>query len=179
MLAQKRGQLNLLSAGVVTLVLAGVLFILGLVMLNELHYDSATDVGSVENDTTGTITDVGGVYLTLNSSDKACGLNSINVLSATNFTDYTNEMGNYSINDYTGEIKFISTDTVDEDRCNNTILHVNYTYQYDGSEACTASNKTVVGQGKLGDYVDLIIIALVITIIISLLVAILGARQTR
>ena len=48
-----------------------------------------------------------------------------------------------------------------------------------GTEAYSAANETIVGMGKFGDYWDLMALAIVITVIISLLLVVFSLRRTR
>jgi len=48
-----------------------------------------------------------------------------------------------------------------------------------GTEAYSAGNATIVGMGKFADYWDLIVLAIVITIIISLLLVVFSLRRTK
>ena len=48
-----------------------------------------------------------------------------------------------------------------------------------GTEAYTAANETIVGMGKFADYWDLIVLAIVITVIISLLLVVFSMRRTQ
>lgn len=46
-----------------------------------------------------------------------------------------------------------------------------------GTEAYTAANETIVGLGDFADYVDLIVLAVVIAVIISLLLVVFTLRR--
>ena len=48
-----------------------------------------------------------------------------------------------------------------------------------GTEAYKAANETIVGMGKFGDYWDLIVLAIVITVIISLLLVVFSLRTAK
>lgn len=47
------------------------------------------------------------------------------------------------------------------------------------TEAREASNETIVGMGKFADYWDLIVLAIVITVIISLLLVVFSLRKVK
>jgi len=56
----------------------------------------------------------------------------------------------------------------------------NCTYTYSaGNAACDAANLTIAGQGDIAEYFDLIILALVITIIIGLLLVVMSRRSSK
>ena len=48
-----------------------------------------------------------------------------------------------------------------------------------GTEAYSAANQTIVGMGKFGDYWDLIVLAIVISVVISLLMLVFAARKVK
>ena len=48
-----------------------------------------------------------------------------------------------------------------------------------GTEAYSAANETIVGLGKFADYWDLIVLAIVIAVIISLLLVVFSMRKTQ
>jgi len=48
-----------------------------------------------------------------------------------------------------------------------------------GTEAYSAANETIVGMGTFGDYWDLIVLAIVITVIISLLLVVFSLRRVK
>lgn len=48
-----------------------------------------------------------------------------------------------------------------------------------GTEAYEAANETITGMGKFGDYWDLVVLAIVITVIISLLLVVFSLRRVR
>lgn len=48
-----------------------------------------------------------------------------------------------------------------------------------GTEAATAANDTIVGLGKFADYWDLIVLAIVISVIISLLLVVFSMRKVQ
>lgn len=48
-----------------------------------------------------------------------------------------------------------------------------------GTEAFGAANKTVVGLGKFADFWEIIVLAIVITVVIGLLLVVFGGRSKR
>jgi len=48
-----------------------------------------------------------------------------------------------------------------------------------GTEAYDAANETIVGMGKFADYWDLIVLAIVITVVISLLLVVFSLQRVR
>ena len=59
-----------------------------------------------------------------------------------------------------------------------TPLKITYTYTW-GGEACIAGNSTVYGLGTFADFWEIIVLAIVITIVIGLLLVIFGGKQKR
>ena len=47
-----------------------------------------------------------------------------------------------------------------------------------GTEAYESANKTIVGIGAFADYIDLMVLAIVITVVISLLLVVFSLRRT-
>jgi len=173
--SSKKGQLNSLGPAVIALVIAAVFLVLGLIVLQEFK---DTDVISNANSATATgetlttVEDGTGEYFTANSlCGVTCGTVSgvINATSGTAIpsTNYT-QTGCY----------IIYTDAANIAGFNNSNWNVTYSYTY-GDEACTASNATIVGLGTFADFWEIIILAVVITIIIGLLLAVFGGRAQR
>lgn len=48
-----------------------------------------------------------------------------------------------------------------------------------GTEAYSAGNETIVGMGKFADYWDLIVLAIVIAVVISLLLVVFSLRRVQ
>ena len=48
-----------------------------------------------------------------------------------------------------------------------------------GTEAYSAANETIVGLGKFADYWDLIVLAIVISVVISLLLVVFSMRKAQ
>lgn len=48
-----------------------------------------------------------------------------------------------------------------------------------GTEAYSAANETIFGLGRFGDYWDLIVLAIVITVVISLLLVVFSLRKVK
>lgn len=48
-----------------------------------------------------------------------------------------------------------------------------------GTEAYTAANKTIVGLGTFADFWEIIVLAIVITVVIGLLLVVFGGKRNR
>lgn len=160
--------------GVMTLMIAGFLFVVGLMMLDDIYVNMADDAGSVTNETLTSVTESGENV----TEATRCGFNSLSITAMNNATGAGEAIssGNYTVNTRTGVIKFAGgADTT----WNNSNWNVSYTYLFGNSSACESTNKTIVGQGKFGDWVDLIVLAIVITIITSMILIGFAFRRTR
>lgn len=169
-----KGQVSSMGPAIIALVVAGVFLILGLVVIQELR---DTDIirkansGSVANEVLTTVTETGEVVAGASSP----GFNSFSVSAITNKTSATAiPSTNYTVSS-TGRISFTSGDSLG---INNSDWNVTYTYRY-GDEAYTAGNETIVGLGTFASFWDIIVLAVIITIVIGLLIAAFGGRQNR
>lgn len=162
---RKKGQIStsMLVPGIMALVVAGFLLVMGLIMLDELLTDVADDAATTVNETITTIIEAG-EYV----ADRGyCGFNNFAVSQAINESSGTFiSSGNYTTgNGRQGIIYF----TGDDPTFNNTNWNITYTYTYGGTEACLGANATIEGMGKFGDYIDLLVLGIVISIILGLI----------
>ena len=168
----KKGNIQLITTGVITLLLAAFIFIMGLIILDSLYVNNA-DASTTVTDEDLTSVDDAGEYV---SAITACGFNELTILSATNTsTGDPIDSGNYTVNSRTGLIQFIG----DDGNFNGTDWTVNYTYSFGNDTLCEATNETIVGIGHLADYYDLIVLAIVIAVVISLLLIVFSMRRVR
>lgn len=175
-LASKRGNTALIMTGVMTLVIAAFLLVMGLIMLDETYTTTATDSASVTNETE---TAVSNVTAESCANAAACGMNNFAITAVTNATGgELVDVGNYTIVN-ARNCQWQLTTAGAADTYNGQDLNVTYTYKYGAGEYCDAANKTIMGTGKFADYVDLIVLAVVIAVIISLVVAGFAMRRTR
>jgi len=154
-------------SGVIALCLAAILLIFGLILLDELYTTTTTDnSGSADNETLTTVTATDGENV---ANIGLCGF-SMTVNEMTNATggeaipssNYTASGGNINA----------TSDSV----WAGTNWNISYSYTY-GLEACEASNETIVGTGKFADYFDLIVLAIVITVIISIIITTFAMKR--
>jgi len=180
-LFQKKGQIQSLAPAILALVFAGILLVLGLVITSEMgNIETLTKVHSatVTNETLTTVTETGELVV----RSVAPGFNSFTVdkIYITNATDnLTISAANYTVNSATGRISYSSAAAGDADSVNNTNWLVSsYTYKY-GDEAWIAANNTVVGLGAFADFWEIIVLAVVTTVVIGLLLVVFGRSKTR
>lgn len=168
----KKGQaVNLVGAGVFTIVFAGILFIMGMIMLNQLYYDQSSTAGSVNNETATAMTTAEKAF----TKRGECGFDGVSIKYVTNKTGgEIVSAGNYTLGQL-GYWKLTAGGAAD--KYNNYDLNVSYTYTYSTSEACKATNKSIEGVGKFADYLDLIVLAIVIAVVIALVIGAVAIRR--
>ena len=166
---KKKGQvgLNVIVPAVLTLVLGAFVLVFGLIMLDNLKDNTATYSRTVTNESI--VLNSSGCQLVSTTGD--CGFSGFSVSQVINTSGIILTSANYTVYSY-GAV------------CNNTAttvatsLNWNVTYGYNyGLEACTASNETIAGLGAFADYFDLIVLAIVISVIISLLLVVFSLRK--
>jgi len=165
----------MIMTGVMILFIAAFLLVMGLIMMDDIMVDTATDAVTVSNETLTTVTEAG-EYVTAIST---CGFNGFTVLYMTNAsgTAYDIAATNYTVG---GEREgLITYSGAVNDGYNNTDWNISYTYNYGNSAACDSINNTITGQGSFADYFDLIVLAIVITVIISLMLIGFALRRTK
>lgn len=178
LLENKKGNVDLIMSGVMVLVFAGFLFVMGIIMLDELFYDTATTTTVVFNESFTTVTNDSSETV---ANATACGFNKFSII---NMTWYLNQTAitstNYEVdNAYLGTWSLSSTGAANAS-LNNTNLSISYQYDSaNGAEVCSAANETLVGQGKFGDFFDLIVLAIIIVAIITLIIGVVGAREVK
>ena len=170
----KKANLQLILTGVLVLVLAGFLLIMGLIMLDELLLDVSETQSTVSNETLSTV--AGNSTQTVANAG-ACGFNSFDVLYTTNATDgVIINSGNYTVDNRQGTLTIGATPHGFEGEDWN----ISYTYRSGaGTEVCSATNQTIVAQGEFADYIDLIVLAIVISVVIGLLLIVFSLKRVR
>jgi len=179
----KKGNVELIGMGVMALMIAGFLLVMGLIMMDEMLINTATDnSGTVHNETLTTVDETGEVV----SNAGKCGFNSFTVLYMHNETGTGLDRmeigsGNYTITDREGGVYFVNASAGGggDDSLNGTNWNITYSYKYGASESCAATNETIFGQGRFADYFDLIVLAIVIAVVISLITIGFAMRRTR
>lgn len=166
-LADKRGQLNNLAPAILALVFAAVVLVFGIIMSQELT-DTPNDVlVNVTNETGGWINTT---TYTLDNAN-ACNFNAPVITTAWNATSgAVIGSGNYTVSS-AGVVSNASTTAWNS-------VNFRYTYNW-GDEACLSGNATVVGLGTFADFWEIIVLAIVITIVIGLLLIVFGGRKER
>ncbi len=172
MISSKQGQVQTLAPAIIALIFGGIVLILGLVMTQELRdTDIVTQSQSatVTNETVTSVIEAGQNVAQVghsgaNSFASVAVYNSSGgeVLTVANYTLST--AGSFSI--------------VTGSEYNNTHLNITYTYLH-GGEAYEGSNATLVGLASFADFWEIIVLAVVISVVIGLLLVVFGGRKKR
>ena len=166
----KKGQLNALGPAIIALVIAAVFLVLGLIVIQstlETDVISKANSRTVVNETVATVNQAGD-YLG-GSADPACSASIIRVINASTGLEVPST--NYSVTD-------CQIFQVGGGYHNNTPWNVTYSYTY-GDQAYSQGNETIVGLGGFADFWEIIVLAIVITIVIGLLLSVFGGRARR
>ena len=159
--------LNNLSSPILVLVVAAVMLVIGLVVMQGID-TARTD------DTSVTVTNETGAYInatgyTLTAASK-CGFNTPVITNAVNTTSNTTILAaNYTVS-AAGVLSNITTEIHDP-------VIFSYTYLW-GDEACEAVEDTIDGLGSMADFWEIIVLAIVASLIVGLLLNSFG-RRTR
>jgi len=168
----KRGNLDLILTGVFVFTLAGFLLVMGLIMLDDIYLDIADETASPVDETLTTVDNVTGEQVTATSN---CGFHGFSVGNIANLTEGSDiNSANYTVDSRTGVVKAVGTSEYADDS-----WVINYSYSFSNNSVCDATNKTISGQGSFADYFDLMILAVVIAVVISLLLVVFNLRRVR
>lgn len=187
----RKGQVNLLTPAILALVFAGITLVFGIIISQSIiNVDTVNDVSVTvtnESDTSGSIVSINATSYTLTGSS-ACGFNGPSITAIWGSYNQTNgsqsaitniATGGYNISILTTNATVSSTGGVtNASTANYPNVSVTYTYNY-GDEACTGGNLTVYGLGSFADFWEIIVLAIVITVIIGMLLVLFGGRITR
>ena len=169
----KNGQVNTLAPAIIALIFAAIVLVFGLVMSQELRdTQTATILATVANESlvawTGTANQ---------TVDKVteCGFGSITTASVVVYNVTGSNViipaANYTV---WSDGNMINT----TDHSTLRAWRVSYPYTW-GGEACVGANATVVGLGSFADFWEIIVLAIVITVVIGLLLIIFGGTGRR
>lgn len=169
----RKGNLQIIVPAILTLVLAATILVFGLIITQELRDTDAltSQLQTVTNETGAYINDTNPYVL---AGATASGFNSVSISAARGGTNASNpveaiESANFTVNAVSGEI----TNTTSETYVN---VELDYTYQQ-GGIAFVAANDTIVGLGTFADFWEIIVLAVIITVIIGLLLVVFTGRR--
>lgn len=166
----KRGQVNTIPPAVIALIVAGVFLVLGLVMLQEIRDTdvvSSVNTLTTQNETLTTVTETGE---TLANNELPAAVCTITLV--------TNATGGETI----AAANYTQTNCVLVSAAGGTYNNSNWNVTYDtgyGDQAYTGGNTTVVGLGTFADFWEIIVLAIVISVVIGLLLTVFGRRVRR
>ena len=165
-ITSKRGQVNTMAPAILSLVVAAIILVMGLIIMGGIDDARTDDVSVTVSNETGAYINATGYTLTYASE---CGFNNVAITSAINTTSNTTILSvNYSVSSV-GVVTNASTANFDA-------VWISYTYDW-GDEACLASNETIHGLGTFGDFWTIIVLGFVAMIVIGLLLNAFGRRK--
>ena len=173
----KKGQVNTLAPAILALTFAAIVLVFGIVMVQELKdNDSLNDLTiSVTNETLTTVQEDGETVV----NQVVCGFNNFVVTEIYNETgDAIVPSNNYTVDASAGTVTYSGGAGEGADLYNNTDWDVTYNYDW-GDTACISANSTVYGLGTFADFWEIIVLAIVITVVIGLLLVIFGGAGGR
>jgi len=169
----KKGQIGTLGPAIIVLVLAGMMLILGLVMIQEFRdTDILRQANSytITNETLATVTEAGEQVAEITQP----AFNTFVVTIIQNATGgETIDANNYTVTASTGTIAATATSEY-----NNTNWNISYTF-LGGDVAFVSANTSLVGLSTFADFWEILVLAVVISIVIGLLLVVFGSRRNR
>jgi len=167
----KKAQLANLPTGIIALVVAVIMLVIGVVILQELRDSdsiSASASATQNNETITTVTETGENFVASTRPAVVCS-----VLAVTNATDgITVPSANYTVTNC--NIRYSGVTGA----FNNTNWNVSYTSTY-GDTVWTSANNTIVELGTFADFWEIIVLAVVVTVVIGLLLVVFGRPNRR
>ena len=174
LISSKKGQtVQSLPMVIMTLVFAAIILVMGLVITQSLQdTTNGGQTGTVAANETLTLTAASIVSPAITHATD-CGYTGWTPTAVYNDTDGTN--GTLAVTtDYTVNAAGTLTNVTYWE----TPLFVTYTYTW-GGITCEKANLTVIGLGTFADFWEIIVLAIVITVVIGLLLAVFGGRRER
>ncbi len=170
---------SMIFTGVSVFIVVGFLFIFGMIFLDDIFFSNVADSSqTVDNETFAWYPD--GIAVAGNSTAGTCGASNFGLVVVTYSENYTIiDNNNFSLHSVTGVLTVNVTAEGYTAYLSNVTLNVTYSYNYGAGAVCDAANKTYAGQGLFADYIDLMILAVIIAVIISLLLGAFAMRKVR
>ena len=169
-LNSKKGQVTTIAPTIIVLIVAATILILGIVVVQSIR---DTDIiskavgGTVTGETLTTVTETG--ELLAHSTDPAFVFT---ITTLTNTTGFVIPTDNFTAGT-DGRISFIG-----DTEFNNTDWNASYTFSA-GDLVFTDTNKTLTGLGTFGDFWEIIVLAIIISLVIGLLLTVFGTSRNR
>lgn len=157
-----------MAPAILALVFAGIILVFGIIISQELrNTQDGSETSTISANESLTLTGTSITTEIIHSDD--CGYESWSPLTIYNGSGVVLPTGNYTVN-ANGSINNITYAT--------TPIKVTYTYTW-GGEACNTANKTMTGLASFADFWEIIVLAIVITIVIGLLLIVFGGKKSR
>ena len=173
--SNKKGQVQNIAPAILALIFAAIVLVFGLIMAQELR---DTQVGATSKTVINETVTLGNVTgnVSIAKFSTSTGWGSWNITLAINTTGSQTlvEGTQYKIFTNNGTILNLTSDYVEIP----AIWSVTYVYS-DGGEAFRGGNSTVLGLGTFADFWEIIVLAIVITVVIGLLLVVFGGRARR
>lgn len=168
-LISRKGQINTLGPALITLVIAATFLILGIVILQEMRDTEPLAKEYSSSYANETVTDAATRTMVCNSNPGSrCAIGLVTntstgiIIPATN---YTQTGGRCVVTETTGS---------------HVVGAWNFTYSCTyGGDAYLSANKTIMGIGTFADFWEIIVLAIVITVVIGLLLIVFGGKSRR
>lgn len=170
-LSSKRGQVGNLAPAMLSLIFAAVVLIFGIIMTQSLkdnptlksQFTTTNETNAWINQTT--------YQLTAEDGLKTNNFAIVSIVNATGGDGNVLTAANYTLNTATGTLVNASVTTWSN-------VNITYTY-YSGGDAWDAANNTTAGLGTFGSYWEIIVLAIIISVVIGLLLSVFGGRRAR
>ena len=175
-LLRKKGQVSSLAPAILSLVFAAIILVFGIIISQSMRdtdvmFNSVTTLNEFPARANST-----GYTLTGEDGDRTQGFTITSMKNATTkglgFYNLTIDAANYTVNSVTGVVTNATTYNLFSN------VSINYTYSR-GDEGWESTNKTLSGLGSFGDFWEIIVLAVIITIVIGLLLVVFGGRKER
>jgi hypothetical protein len=176
-LSSKKGQVSSMAPAILALVFAGIILVFGIIISQELRdtQDGSEVVAVTTNET-----------LTLAGTGITSEITASNLCGYTGWTP-TKVMNCTAPTCATASNQTLALTTDYKVNANGSLMNVThavggikvtYTYTYGGA-ACNTANKTMIGLASFADFWEIIVLAIVITIVIGLLLVVFGGKNRR
>lgn len=161
----------MIAPGILALVLAAIVLVFGIIILESLGDNTPTYSATVVNESFSKVNETPVRAATAGS----CNFGSFSVNQAINVTGFPIPASNYTVQ-ANGTIAF--TNGIAAGAFNNSAWNVTYTYNR-GTNVCNDANTTLVGLGSFADFWEIIVLALVVSVVIGLLLIVFSSRRVK
>lgn len=176
-LSSKKGQIGSMAPAILALVFAGIILVFGIIISQELrNTQDGSETGTVSANET--LTMATGLHTSAITHATDCGYTGWTPTKVINCTAPTCAGATNQTLAETTDYTVNADGTLTNVTYVKAGIKVTYTYTY-GGEACNTANKTMIGLASFADFWEIIVLAIVITIVIGLLLVVFGGRKER